>query len=253
MAVLLVALAVLILVSQTQSTKVAGTEEDVSAEGDSRVESDVTDTVDRFGLLPEKSRSLPATNLIKQSTASEATKSWYRSVGFTTEYNIHFLNREFLEEQAANDDMLAAQLLGYQMMGSTEGDAHLVNAARLGSVQALHFLSNSYLLKAQGSLTSQRESSISSIDQQDASVRALEYLFVAQIRGDNFTASHRIDRLLEEITYTDEDVARACNDAVYSYALFEKERLDQGIARFDNAPSQDGSDRTRFSSLCENK
>lgn len=160
--------------------------------------------------------------------------AWMQQVGFTTEYNIHFTNREFLEEQALLGDMLAAQMLGYQMSGSERGNEYLTDAARWGSIEALHLLSYSSELVASGKLKTQRESQDSPLDQHEYSIKALEYLFVAEMRGDTSAAPHAIANLFDRISYSEQDIKQACVQAGENYLQLESARMAEGKANFDN-------------------
>jgi len=179
-----------------------------------------------------------------------ASREWLASRGFSSEYNMHFNNREFLEREAKNGDALAAQLLGYQMLGSPRGDELLTDAARWGSIQALFFLSSSSEIVSGGRLKNQRESQISEQDQHEHSLRALEYLFVAEIRGDNYAAPNTISRLMDRNSYTEQDIAQVCIQSVERYQALEQARLSEGLPPFDNSSPQGINVPTSFSGFC---
>ena len=146
--------------------------------------------------------------------------------------------------------MLAAQMLGYQMSGSPRGDALLTDAARWGSIQALHFLSSSSELVAAGRLIEQRESEASSLDQHEYSVKALEYLFVAEMRGDSSAAPDAIARLMDRISYSERDIVQACIQANARYAKLEQSRMADGMATFDNSSPANITISTSFRKHC---
>jgi len=181
---------------------------------------------------------------------SDSTAKWMHSRGFTSEYNMHFNQREFLENQAKNGDMLAAQLLGNQRLGTPKGDKYLTDAARWGSIQALLFLSSSSELVAEGRLIEQRNNQQSEQDQYEYSLRALEYLFVAEIRGDNYVARNNIAGLMNRISYTQEDIAQSCIQAISRYNDLELSRLAEGLPPFDNSSPPANVSSTAYSKLC---
>lgn len=176
--------------------------------------------------------------------------AWLQRSGFTTEYNIHFSNREFLESQAANGDMLAAQTLGYQTLGTPRSIELLTDAARWGSLQALHYLSSASSLVADGKLKEQRESQVSRQDQHEHSLKALEYLFVAEMRGDTYAAPSAITRLLDRFSYTESDISQACHQAADRYEKLEQSRMAEGMAPFDNSSPSGVATATDFRKYC---
>ena len=180
----------------------------------------------------------------------EPNSAWFVSRGFTTEYNIHFLNTEFLESQARAGDMLAAQMLGYQKMGTDEGNKLLLDAARWGSIQALYFLSYSHEVVASGRLKEQQVNVESKQDQYEYGIRALEYLLLAELRGDTLSASSSIERLAERLTYTADDIELACSMALNSYDSLNAARMAEGLAEFDNSPPRSSGGSTKFGVWC---
>lgn len=167
---------------------------------------------------------------------NEEARLWLRKRGFTNEYNTYFLNRDFLENQVLAGDMLAAQLLGYQMLGSEEGDRYLENAVRWGSIQALHFLSASFQAKTDGRVKLVESDTPKPDLQKQYGVSALAYLFVSDMRGAGGTAAFSIEELMEKVTYTDQDIVNACEQAKELYLEFEQARKAEGLGPFDNSP-----------------
>lgn len=177
-------------------------------------------------------------------------REWEASRGYTTEYNMHFLQTDFLERRAAHGDMLAAQELGRQRLGTEEGNNYLTDAAILGSIFSLILLSASSEDVADGTLNEYLESQGSEFDQHAYGIRALEYLFVAEIRGDHVAAPNSVPYLMENISYTEQDVSQACAQALQRYAELEQARLDKGLPPFDNSPPPIHNSPTQYSRLC---
>ena len=126
-----------------------------------------------------------------------------------------------------------------------------MDAARWGSIRALHFLSTSSQYKAEGRLKEQTQNAESTLDQHDFSIKALEYLFVAELRGDNYAAPNSVERLMDRLTYTNQDVAQACHQAANTYATLESQRLSEGKAPFENLTLPGIDTPTNYSLLCE--
>ncbi len=129
------------------------------------------------GAVPDESTEViqSATQAVREPTQPRDPEvtAWLKRSGFTTEYNMHFSDREFLEGQAASGDMLAAQTLGYQTLGTPRSTELLTDVAKWGSLQALHYLSSSSELVADGKLKEQRGSQVSQTDQHEYSIKAL--------------------------------------------------------------------------------
>ncbi len=172
---------------------------------------------------------------------------WLNARGFTNESNIHFGNTKYLREQAKLGDMHASQLLGYQMLGTPEGNRYLTDAAILGSIQALHFLSNASKLVADGRLPD----STTPEQQSDATIQALSYLFVAELRGDNFVAPNAIREIMNQYSYTQDDLSSACTRAKTSLQSLNAARMKAGHASFDNSNPPMSSAQPATSSLCK--
>lgn len=181
----------------------------------------------------------------------EETGVWLKERGFTDEYNMYFLNQEFLENQVLAGDMLAAQMLGYQMLGSEEGDSYLEAAVRWGSVQALHFLSESYKAKADGRVELEESAESVSDLRNEYGMRALAYLFVSDIRGAGGMAKSAVEQLKEEIAYTDEDIVKACELAEALYHEFEQARESEGLEPFDNSPIPETDTQSARAEHCQ--
>lgn len=193
----------------------------------------------------------------RQETESESLlpeeeqriKDWARERGFSPEYNRYFMNEEFLKNQALSGDMLAAQLLGYQQLGSEEGERYLTDAARWGSIQALLFLSASHEARVDGRVEMSAKDAAEV--QRAYSLSALAYLFVAEIRGDNYAAANSIERLLDRISYTEQDIQESCQKARAVYSKLEDSRRAEGLGPFDNSFAPGVRASTRFSEWCD--
>ena len=198
---------------------------------------------------PESQSSIESVQPPRQARNPEYT-AWLQRSGFTTEYNMHFLDREFLESQAAAGDMLAAQMLGSQTIGTPRSFELLTDAARWGSLQALHLLSSASELIADGRLKEQRQTQVSEQDQHEYSIKALEYLFVAEMRGDTYAAPTAVARLMDRLSYTQGDTSQACQQARDRYAKLEQSRMAEGMAAFDNDPPAGIAIATNFRKYC---
>lgn len=202
--------------------------------------------------LPDSDLVDTNASLAESELNSRLLQEWTQSRGITTEYNVHFNQQDFLKEQARNGDMLAAQMLGYQTLGTESGNEYLTDAATLGSTQALIFLSEASKRVAEGRLKEQLENQSSDIDQHEYSIQALEYLFVAEIRGDNYVAPNNIAELMNQFTYSADDVAHACENARERYLSLEGARIAKGLPAFDNSLAPVGSAPSTQNQYCAN-
>lgn len=177
-------------------------------------------------------------------------EAWKTSRGFTTEYNMFFNQVDYLKELASNGDALASQTLGYMTLGTEEGNKYLEDAVVRGSIQSLHFLSAAAELVADGRHKALRATERSPMDQHEFGVKALEYLLVAELRGDTFAAANSIAQLQRRLSYTAQDIAQACAQAPATYDRFESRRLALGLPSFDNSPLPTHQEATAYDRLC---
>ena len=175
---------------------------------------------------------------------------WSKARGFSDEYSIYFTNTAYLKELAAQQDMLAIQMLGFLRMGFPDGNEYLMEAAKLGSIQALHFLSNAATAAAEGRYKTQTEQSVSPIDQRSAAVDALAFQFAASLRGDNFASPNNTASLMTKLTYTDGDIAAACERGRNVYDELRSKRLEAGLAEFNDTRLANGSEVTPYERYC---
>lgn len=180
----------------------------------------------------------------------EENNEWLRSRGFTDEYNMFFSQIEYLDEEARNGNVLALQLRGYQQLGTEHSEELLTEAAMRGSIKALYWLSTSSESIATGKYPLHKGESETNDAYETRRIRSLEYLLVAELRGDHAGAATTASRLVEKLGLQEDEIALACTSAVRRYDELEQSRTASGLPSYDNTPPPVSAGATFYSRKC---
>ncbi|WP_405240262.1 hypothetical protein [Lentisalinibacter orientalis] len=167
-------------------------------------------------------------------------EAWERERGYMSAGRTHLesFNEGQLRDLAAQGNTAAIAILAgrYLTVDPREMMELYEQAAVLGSTSALVSASSVWA----SPWISQNVSTMRVSD--NPPVNMLAMLLAAQLRGDNVLAPERLQQMKTDYSFTESEIAEACEGAVRLYRQLKARRLELGQNYFDNTPSALGQE-----------